>query len=184
MTAKTHLALLLATCLSPALSFTSPPSRIAFSRHPVEFTKLVRLAAPALSRLSASSDSATTSDGPILCDLQTFLRLVSVVDSGGQAKFVIQDGQCLRNGETETRRAKKLYQGDSVTFGGATYDVAEGVHAKGYTYKPKVKKQKPVAEVDADGNLEFGGRYRSEEWRTERKLKKEERKRENSSKKE
>eukprot|EP00588_Corethron_pennatum_P008684 CAMPEP_0194271502 /NCGR_PEP_ID=MMETSP0169-20130528/5260_1 /TAXON_ID=218684 /ORGANISM="Corethron pennatum, Strain L29A3" /LENGTH=184 /DNA_ID=CAMNT_0039013859 /DNA_START=58 /DNA_END=612 /DNA_ORIENTATION=- len=184
MTGKIHLALLLATYFPPALSFTGTHGRIAFSRHPVECTKLVRLMAPVLSRLSASSDSATASDGPILSDLQTFLRLLSVVDSGGQAKFVIQDGQCLRNGETETRRAKKLYPGDSITFGGATYDVAEGVHAKGYTYKPKVKKQKPSAKVDADGNLEFGGRYRSEDWRTERKLKKEERKRENSSKKE
>jgi hypothetical protein len=34
--------------------------------------------------------------------------------------------------------------------------------------------------VDMNGNLEFGGRYRSEEWRKERKQKKAERKAQNS----
>jgi hypothetical protein len=36
--------------------------------------------------------------------------------------------------------------------------------------------------VDAEGNLEFGGRYRSEEWRAERKLKKAKHKEKNSKK--
>lgn len=56
------------------------------------------------------------------------------------------------------------------------------VSSRGYVYKIKAKKAKPVAMVDAYGNLEFGGRYRSDEWRTERKKKKAERKLRNSEK--
>ena len=50
---------------------------------------------------------------------------------------------------------------------------------KGYVYKLKVKKAKPLPRIDSDGNLEFGGQYRSEEWRAERKIKKAERKKKN-----
>ena len=127
----------------------------------------------------ATSDSETTSQTP-LCDLQTFLRLCNLVQSGGEAKNVIQNSECLINNAVETRRGKKLFPGDKVTFGDATnLDVATEVEKKGYVYKPKVKKVKPLPKMDADGNLEFGGRYRSEEWRAERKLRKEERKRKN-----
>lgn len=127
----------------------------------------------------AASDSETTSQTP-LCDLQTFLRLCNLVQSGGEAKNAIQNSECLLNNAVETRRGKKLYPGDKVTFGDVTnLDVATEVEKKGYVYKPKVKKVKPLPKVDVDGNLEFGGRYRSEEWRAERKLRKEERKRKN-----
>jgi len=114
-----------------------------------------------------------------LCDLQTFLKLTSSVQSGGEAKAAIQGGQCFLNGEVEIRRAKKLFKGDEIFFDGTSLDVLDEVLKYGYQYKPKKKKIKPVAKVDADGNLEFGGRYRSEEWRVERKEKKTERKRTN-----
>lgn len=128
---------------------------------------------------SNNDDNGTIPQTP-LCDLQTFLRLCNLVESGGEAKNVIQNSQCLLNDVVETRRSKKLFPGDTVTFGDVTnLDVATEVKKKGYVYKPKVKKVKPLPRVDADGNLEFGGRYRSEEWRAERKLKKEERKRRN-----
>lgn len=132
-----------------------------------------------LQATNSHEDNDTTFQTP-LCDLQTFLRLCNLVQSGGEAKNVIQNSLCLLNDAVETRRSKKLFQGDTVTFGDATnLDVATEVKKKGYVYKPKVKKVKPLPRVDADGNLEFGGRYRSEEWRAERKLKKEERKRKN-----
>ena len=112
---------------------------------------------------------------PII-DLQTFLKLTNQVASGGVAKVVIQDGQCYLNGIKETRRAKKIYPGDQVSFKGATLDASEEVARKGYVYKTKVKKEKPIARIDADGKKEFGGRYRSDEWRAERKKKKIEKK--------
>ena len=39
-------------------------------------------------------------------------------DSGGVAKIVMQDGEGLGNGEVETRRGKKLYGGEVVSFDG------------------------------------------------------------------
>eukprot|EP00571_Detonula_confervacea_P016622 CAMPEP_0172310600 /NCGR_PEP_ID=MMETSP1058-20130122/11986_1 /TAXON_ID=83371 /ORGANISM="Detonula confervacea, Strain CCMP 353" /LENGTH=197 /DNA_ID=CAMNT_0013023463 /DNA_START=45 /DNA_END=638 /DNA_ORIENTATION=+ len=118
-----------------------------------------------------------------LCDLQTLLRMCDLVDSGGAAKNAIQNSKCILNGSVETRRSKKLFPGDKVTFGPVIdLDVAKEVTQRGYVYKPKVKKVKPLARVDADGNMEFGGRFRSEEWRAERKQKKTDRKIMNKSK--
>lgn len=118
-----------------------------------------------------------------LIDLQTFLRLCDLVDSGGEAKTVIQNSQCLLNGNIETRRSKKLFAGDKVSFGNVIdLDVATQVDKMGYVFKPKKKKVKPLPKIDADGNLEFKGRYRSEEFREERKKRKLERKIQNKKK--
>jgi ribosome-associated protein len=122
---------------------------------------------------SSPSKESSSSESTPLIDLQTFLKLTKAVQSGGDAKSVIQGGICILNGEIETRRAKKLYEGDVVTFNKKTLDVSKEVQTHGYVYKTKKKKIKPVAKViDAAGNLEFGGRYRSEEWRKERKERK------------
>ncbi len=50
--------------------------------------------------------------------LDQFLKLANMVESGGQAKVLIQGGQVKVNGEVETRRGRKLRQGDSVEFEG------------------------------------------------------------------
>jgi len=115
-----------------------------------------------------------------LIDLQTFLKLTNLVESGGQAKSVIQGGKVIMNGLVETRRSKKLFVGDEVTYNNKTLDVRNEVGKKGYVFKKKVKKVKPQPKIDGDGNLEFGGRHRSEEWRTERKQRKAERKAKNA----
>lgn len=112
-----------------------------------------------------------------LIDLQTFLRLCDLVDSGGEAKNVIQGSKVALNSNIETRRSKKLFAGDKVSFGDVIdLDVATQVDKMGYVFKPKKKKVKPSPKIDSDGNLEFKGRYRSEEFREERKRKKLERK--------
>ena len=46
------------------------------------------------------------------------LRAAGLVESGVMAKEVIVDGQVRVNGETDTRRGRKLYAGDIVTFNG------------------------------------------------------------------
>jgi len=133
-------------------------------------------------KAKALDDDNTQQSTLPLCDLQTFLRLCNLVDSGGQAKTAIQNSQVLLNGIIETRRSKKLFDGDKVSLLDNTkveLDVASEVQKKDYVYKPKVKKVKPLPKVDEDGNLEFSGRYRSEEWRAERKTKKADRKRMN-----
>lgn len=46
------------------------------------------------------------------------LKLAGLVDSGVEAKVVIQDGQVKVNGQTEIQRGKKLVDGDIVEFDG------------------------------------------------------------------
>lgn len=49
-------------------------------------------------------------------DLQDFLKIAGLVDTGGEAKFRIQGGEVLLNGEVETRRRRKVRRGDTVTI--------------------------------------------------------------------
>lgn len=46
------------------------------------------------------------------------LKAAGLVESGVEAKEVIQDGLVKVNGETDTRRGRKLYVGDIVTYNG------------------------------------------------------------------
>ena len=46
------------------------------------------------------------------------LKAAGLVESGVDAKFVIQDGLVKVNGQTETQRGKKLIAGDMVEFDG------------------------------------------------------------------
>lgn len=46
------------------------------------------------------------------------LKGAGLVESGVEAKEVIQDGLVKVNGETDTRRGRKLYAGDIVTYNG------------------------------------------------------------------
>ncbi len=55
--------------------------------------------------------------------LDQFLKLMGVVQTGGQAKMLIQDGQVKVNGRVETQRGKKLAEGDRVAVMGSTFTV-------------------------------------------------------------
>ena len=46
------------------------------------------------------------------------LKAAGFVESGVEAKDVIQNGLVLVNGEIDTRRGRKLYDGDVVVFDG------------------------------------------------------------------
>lgn len=52
--------------------------------------------------------------------LDSLLKLAGMIDTGGMAKFVIQDGQVKVNGETCLMRGKKLRDGDTAEFDGNT----------------------------------------------------------------
>lgn len=43
------------------------------------------------------------------------LKAVGIAESGAEAKEFILDGTVTVNGETETRRGRKLYKGDTVS---------------------------------------------------------------------
>ena len=46
------------------------------------------------------------------------LKVAGFVESGVEAKFAVQDGLVKVNGSIETRRGKKLINGDIVEFDG------------------------------------------------------------------
>ena len=55
--------------------------------------------------------------------LDQFLKWQGIVQTGGEAKIRIKEGEVIVNGEIETRRGKKLRTGDRVSVGGNSYDV-------------------------------------------------------------
>ena len=55
--------------------------------------------------------------------LDQFLKFTGELETGGQAKELILDGQVKVNGEVEERRGKKLYPGDKVEFFGMIFKV-------------------------------------------------------------
>jgi ribosome-associated protein len=55
--------------------------------------------------------------------LGQFLKLIDAVESGGEAKMRIADGEVSVNGEVELRRGRQLKSGDDVTIGGRSFRV-------------------------------------------------------------
>lgn len=53
------------------------------------------------------------------------MKTAGIVSSGIDAKMLIQDGQVTVNGEVETRRGKKLYDGDVFEFEGEEFKVVK-----------------------------------------------------------
>lgn len=49
-------------------------------------------------------------------ELYKILKFETMVQSGGEAKFVIAEGLVRVNGEVETRKSKKIYAGDIIEF--------------------------------------------------------------------
>ena len=45
------------------------------------------------------------------------LKAASIAGTGGEAKILVQMGEVLVNGEVETRRGRKLQEGDVVEVG-------------------------------------------------------------------
>ena len=49
-------------------------------------------------------------------ELYKILKFENMVQSGGEAKFVIAEGLVRVNGEIETRKRKKIFSGDIIEF--------------------------------------------------------------------
>ena len=54
------------------------------------------------------------SDQPV--EMFKILKFEGIVVSGGQAKLVISNGQVIVNGEVETRKRRKIMDGDIIVF--------------------------------------------------------------------
>ncbi|MGP1434199.1 MAG: RNA-binding S4 domain-containing protein [Catonella sp.] len=50
--------------------------------------------------------------------LGQLIKLAGCVDNGVEAKFYIQNGSVSVNGQTDTRRGRKVVPGDIVSFNG------------------------------------------------------------------
>jgi ribosome-associated protein len=57
--------------------------------------------------------------------LDQFLKFSGITATGGQAKWMIVDGEVKVNGVVETRRGRKLGDDDQVTVAGKTLKVGE-----------------------------------------------------------
>ena len=57
--------------------------------------------------------------------LDQFLKLLGIVQTGGQAKHLIIDGAVKVNGILETRRGRKLVTGDKITIDNQTFEVGD-----------------------------------------------------------
>lgn len=55
--------------------------------------------------------------------LGQLLKLAGLVESGVDAKFVVQDGLVKVNGEVDTRRGRKIFPGDVVDYNGEKVQV-------------------------------------------------------------
>ena len=51
-------------------------------------------------------------------DLVKAIKLDPDISGGGEAKMLITEGQVLLNGVTETRKRKKVFHGDTITYRG------------------------------------------------------------------
>ncbi len=57
--------------------------------------------------------------------LDSFLKAINAVASGGEAKQAIQEGFVRVNGEVECRRGRKLRPGDRVEMAEGVTDIVE-----------------------------------------------------------
>ena len=57
-------------------------------------------------------------------ELYKILKFEGIVNSGGQAKLAISDGQVMVNGQQETRKGRKIVHGDTIEFNGEIMEVA------------------------------------------------------------
>ena len=55
--------------------------------------------------------------------LSQVLKLANLVESGAEAKFLINDGKVKVNNKVELKRGKKILKGDIIEFGGKIIQV-------------------------------------------------------------
>lgn len=65
----------------------------------------------------------TSADTPHI-RLDQLLKREGLAGTGGQAKWLITDGGVKVNGEVETRRGRKLHEGDRVELDGHVIEVS------------------------------------------------------------
>lgn len=58
--------------------------------------------------------------------LDSLLKFTDAAGTGGEAKYLVQNGQVQLNGETCLQRTKKLYPGDQISVNGEVSFLVQG----------------------------------------------------------
>ena len=58
--------------------------------------------------------------------LDSLLKFCDVAQTGGHAKFLVQEGEVKVNGEVCTQRGRKLYPGDKLFFRNSLLVITDG----------------------------------------------------------
>lgn len=56
-------------------------------------------------------------------ELYKLLKILDLVDTGGQAKMLIEQEQVKRNGTIETRKRAKITKGEQIQIGDVVIDI-------------------------------------------------------------
>lgn len=56
-------------------------------------------------------------------ELYKLIKLLDLVDTGGQAKLLIENGHVYRNGVVEERKRAKITKGEKIVIGDVTIEV-------------------------------------------------------------
>lgn len=56
-------------------------------------------------------------------ELYKLIKLLDLVDSGGEAKMIVAGAHVIRNGEIEMRKRAKIRPGDVLVIGDVTIEV-------------------------------------------------------------
>ncbi len=70
-------------------------------------------------------DTVEIREGEEFIKLGQALKKAGLVSSGVEAKMVIQDGEVCVNGEIDTRRGRKLFGGETVSFMGEEFKIVK-----------------------------------------------------------
>ncbi|WP_345977044.1 RNA-binding S4 domain-containing protein [Sulfurimonas sp. HSL3-7] len=56
-------------------------------------------------------------------ELYKLIKLLDLVDSGAEAKLIVEHGHVIRNGEVETRKRAKIRAGETIKIADVTIEV-------------------------------------------------------------
>ena len=60
-------------------------------------------------------------------ELKNLLKITNTIQTGGEAKYYLQENGVIVNGDFENRRGRKLYPGDQVNIKSDTYLICKNV---------------------------------------------------------
>ena len=60
-------------------------------------------------------------------ELKNLLKMTNTIQTGGEAKYYLQENYVLVNGEKDNRRGRKLYPGDQDEIEGKNYWICKNV---------------------------------------------------------